>query len=98
MSITRVFCVEIDPSLRDEFEDKFSSISAGIVEEAHGCIRMAILKPSEWNPNRYAMISEWDNKSSLISFAGENWNVAVIPKDMEVYALEYSVEHFMSWG
>ena len=98
MTITRVFSVEIDPSLRDEFEDKFSSISANIVKNSAGCIKMVILQPTKWQPNRYAMISEWDDESSLISFAGKNWNVAVIPAEMEVYALEYSVDHYMSWG
>ena len=97
MIITRVFSVEIEPFLRNEFESEFSSISFCIVKNSAGGIQTAILQPTRWQPNRYAMSSEWDDKSSLISFVGKNWNVAVIPVEIEMYARKYSVDPYLSW-
>ena len=97
MPITRVFRVQIHEALRSEFEPKFNTLSKGIVENAPGCIRQTVLKPTKWNPNEYAMISEWASETDLIAFAGENWNKSVIPPDMEVFAENHSVSHFQSW-
>ena len=97
MSITRVFRVQIHEELRSEFEPKFNTLSKGIVESASGCIRQAVLRPTKWNPNEYAMISEWESEADLIAFAGENWSRSVIPSGMEKYAEIHSVSHFHSW-
>ena len=97
MSITRVFRVQVHAGLRPEFEPQFNTLSKGIVERAPGCIRQAVLKPTKWNPNEYAMISEWESEDDLIAFAGKNWNRSVIPSGMEKFAESHSVSHFQSW-
>jgi len=97
VAITRVFRVRIDPDLRREFEEKFSSISVHAVDAAPGFISVAILKPSKWTPDEYAMISQWEDEAALIAFAGAQWNQPVIPPGMERFVVECSVHHFQSW-
>lgn len=97
MPITRIFRVQIVPELRQEFEEKFSSISVHVVNEALGFISASILKPTIWAPDEYAMISQWVNKAALKAFAGEKWNHAVIPLGMEKFVVECWVHHYESW-
>ncbi len=97
MSITRVFTVQIHADLRAEFETRFSSLSKSMVERASGCIHLAVLRPSKWAPNEYAMISEWESEADLVAFAGDNWSESVIPIEMEKYATSHSVSHYYSW-
>ncbi len=86
MMVTRIFRVEIDSDLRSEFEQKFNTLSRGMMENACGCTRLSVLKPTKWAPDEYAMISEWENEAALAAFVGENWNTSVIPSEMEKYA------------
>ena len=61
-----------------------------------GFISVTIGKPTLWTPDEYLMISYWENVADLESFAGENWNQAVIPSGMEQYVLQCWVHHFES--
>ena len=97
MSITRIFRVRIDTSLRQEFEEKFSSISVHTVNQVAGLLSVSIHKPTEWAPDEYAMISLWESESSLKAFAGEEWYRAVIPNGMEKFVVEFWVHHYESW-
>ena len=65
MSITRVFRVQIDTELREEFEEKFADISVSTVQQAAGMISVSILKPTKWSPDEYAMITQWIDEESL---------------------------------
>lgn len=98
MAIIRIFRVRIVPELREEFEEKFSSISVRAVNEAQGFLSVSIFKPTKWAPNEYAMVSYWENESALKTFAGEQWSHAVIPPDMEKFVVECWVHHFESWA
>ena len=97
MPITRVFRIHIHAELRDEFEDKFADISVRAVQRAAGIVSVSILKPTKWSPNEYAMITQWTDEASLESFAGDDWNHAVIPRGMERFVKECSVDHYESW-
>ena len=98
MTITRVFRVTIEPTLRAEFEHKFSTLSQHLFERAPGCLSQSILRPTRWTPDEYAMVSEWESETALASFVGERWCEAVIPAEMEHFAKAYSVSHYSSWG
>jgi heme-degrading monooxygenase HmoA len=98
MSITRIFRVRIVSDLRQEFEEKFSSVSVHAVDQASGFISVSILKPSKWAPDEYAMVSQWENEAALKAFAGEQWNHAVIPAGMEKFVVECWVHHYESWS
>ena len=98
MAITRVFRAEIHSGLLEEFEDKFATVSVHIAGSADGNISVTILRPTQWAPNEYCMITEWENEGSLKKFAGENWNQAVIPEGMEKYVQACSVDHYESWN
>ena len=98
MPITRIFRIQIVPELRQEFEEKFSSVSVHVVNEALGFISVSILKPTKWAPDEYAMISQWENEEVLKAFAGVEWNHAVIPPGMEKFVVECWVHHYESWA
>jgi heme oxygenase (mycobilin-producing) len=98
MPITRIFRVRIDASMRQEFEEKFSSISVRTVQETPGFISVSILKPSKWAPDEYSMISQWEDEKALIALVGEKWNHAVIPPGMNDFVIECSVYHYESWS
>lgn len=94
--IIRIFQVSIHPEYRDEFERDFNSISIETVRNHKGLISCHIGGPTEWNPNDYVMVTCWTNEESLAAFAGENWNQAVIPKEMQKYPKAFSVVHYDS--
>ncbi|MBB1486190.1 antibiotic biosynthesis monooxygenase family protein [Oceanospirillum sediminis] len=95
--ITRIFEVEINPVLRTEFEHDFSNLALPATQATEGCLTVSIGKPTQWTPNTYLMISQWESVQSLINFAGENWGEAVIPDAMARYAAAYRVSHFENW-
>ena len=98
MTITRIFRVRIHPELKQEFEEKFASISVHAVDQALGFQAVSILKPTMWAVDEYAMISQWKNEAALKAFAGEEWNHAVIPTGMEKFVVECWVHHYDSWA
>jgi len=98
MPITRIFRVRIVADSRQEFEEKFASVSVHAVNEAPGFISVSIFKPTKWAPDEYAMITQWKNEESLKAFAGEEWNQAVIPPGMEKFVVECWVHHYESWA
>lgn len=95
--ITRIFRVNIDSRLRDEFELKFADISVRAVETKPGFVSSSIGKPTKWAPDEYVMISCWENEQALRNFAGENWQEAVIPAGMDKFVLECAVHHYKTW-
>ncbi len=95
--IIRIFRVEIDPNLREEFESEFSSVSIDAVTSSKGYRQVSIAKPTKWTPNEYAMISEWDSEDALEEFVGENWNEAFIPEGMAKFVRSCSVHHYHRW-
>ncbi len=40
------------------------------------------------------MITLWEDESSLEEFAGDNWNQAIIPIQMQEYPRAFSVAHY----
>ncbi len=95
--ITRIFRVQITPALREEFEEKFATISIEAVESREGFKSVSIHKPTKWAPNEYVMISEWKNEESLARFAGNDWHQAVIPEGMEKFVEACWVHHYGEW-
>jgi heme oxygenase (mycobilin-producing) len=92
--ITRVFRVRVPVALHAEFESKFLSVSVPYVLAAQGIISVSVGRPTRWVPDEYVMISDWANEDALRSFAGESWNLAVIPPGMEKYVSECWVHHY----
>jgi len=92
--IIRIFQVSIRPEYRDEFERDFNTISIDTVQNYKGLISCHVGGPTKWNPDDYAMVTCWEDEDSLIAFAGDNWNQAVIPKEMQKYPKAFSVVHY----
>lgn len=92
--ITRIFRVEIVPSLRAEFEPLFKTVSVQSVEGADGFIRLDIGQPTDKTPNEYMMISVWDSEESLINYVGPDWTKAHIPTGMDKFVVQCWVHHY----
>ena|SRR5579862_4909704 len=97
MAIVRVFRTRIVAAKRTEFEAKFSSVSVGSVSGAKGFVSASIYKPTQWAPDEYAMISHWQDRTSVEAFAGVEWNRAKIPQGMEHLIEECWVHHYETW-
>jgi heme oxygenase (mycobilin-producing) len=96
--ITRVFRVIVPAALHAEFEAKFLSVSVPDVQAAQGIVSVSVGRPSKWSLDEYGMISVWANEDALRSFAGESWNLAVIPAGMERYVSERWIHHYESFA
>lgn len=93
--IVRIFRVEIEPARREAFERVFFTTSVNAVKSHSGFISCDIGSPTRWSPNTYVMITKWEDENALVAFAGEDWNVPVIPSGMESFATSCSVEHYL---
>lgn len=96
--ITRIFRVKVPTALHVEFEAMFLSVSVPYVQTAQGIVSVALGRPTKWAPDEYVMISVWANEDALRSFAGENWNLAVIPGGMEKYVSECWIHHYENFS
>lgn len=85
-------------ALHAKFEDKFLSVSVPFVKAQSGFISVSVGRPIRWAPEEYAMVSVWRSAADIASFAGENWNKAVIPHGMEKYVSECRVHHDENFG
>lgn len=92
--IIRIFKVTIKPEYRIEFEKDFKSISIETVKKHEGLISCYIGGPTKGNPDDYTMVTMWKSDSSLEEFAGENWNKAIIPVEMQKYPKSFEVAHY----
>nr|WP_299383677.1 antibiotic biosynthesis monooxygenase [Allomuricauda sp.] len=92
--VIRVFTAEVPKVLHFEFEARFKEISLPLVQGQRGLLRLEIARPTQWDPNCFAMISYWESEADIKNFAGENWNQAHIPAGMEKYIRSCSVQHF----
>lgn len=92
--IIRVFKVTIDPNHRTAFEKKFFTDSVNTVKDQAGLISCQLGKPTSADPNDYVMITHWRDKDSLIAFAGKDWKNPVIPKGMEKFSANFTLEHY----
>ncbi len=92
--ITRIFRATVPNKLHKEFEQKFVNFSVPLVKEHSGLISISIAGPSRWNNDEFLMITVWNSEESIEAFAGENWNEAFIPNEMEKYFTSVSLDHF----
>lgn len=92
--IIRIFRVEIHPEFRQEFEEKFFSLSVEALDNQSGCLSIETGKPVGTMANEYSMISKWQSQEALVDFLGDNWEKAFIPEGMEKFAKNYSVHHY----
>lgn len=95
--ITRIFRAKVPAHLHGDFERDFL-LRLPIVQAAKGVVSVSIGRPTRWQPDEYVMVSVWENEAAVRAFAGENWNLAVIPREMEQYMSECWVHHFENFG
>ena len=82
--------------MREEFEERFASISINAVNNAKGSIAVTMGMPTKWSPNEYSMTSHWKDTNSLKAFAGNDWSQPHIPEGMAKFVDKMWVYHFES--
>lgn len=95
--ITRIFRVQIQADLRGEFEPLFQTNSVEAVKSAEGCLGLTVGRPTNWSPDEYVMVSEWESEQHLIDFVGPKWNEAHIPDGMQQFVRQCWVHHYQSF-
>ncbi len=91
--ITRIFKILVEPTLQNEFEEKFQTISVPFVKKHQGLISVSIGKSLQIQ-NEYIMISVWKDIEALKQFTGETWEQPIIPEGMEKFVSKYWVHHY----
>ncbi len=93
--IVRMFKVQINDGLREEFEKDFDQLSLPLVKAQKGLLSLSFGKIIEQNKDEYVLITTWESQGALIEFCGEKWQQAVIPHGMEKYINKCWVDHFV---
>ena len=92
--IIRIFTAQIHENLKDEFEEKLSSISIPFVEAHKGVIDIKVGRPLDSSTHEFLMISRWENLEDLKRGFGQTWQDPKIPEGMEQYIHTCEVKHF----
>ncbi len=95
--IIRIYRVQIDTELRQEFETQFQKIAKEFMQGRAGLVSVDIGKPTPGSPGEYVMVSKWTDIASVKSFAGEHWDVPVIPEHMRKFTKECWLHQFESF-
>lgn len=91
--ITRIFKILVEPTLQNEFEEKFQTISVPFVKKHQGLISVSIGKSLQVQ-NEYIMISVWKDFEALKQFTRETWKQPIIPEGMEKFVSKCWVHHY----
>jgi heme-degrading monooxygenase HmoA len=90
--IIRVFRARVRPGKQQQFELKVRELSIPLVRSQKGLIAFFSGRPMESSPDEFVMVTAWKDLEALRAFAGDDWNVSVIP-DPERPLLEDSFVH-----
>ncbi|NJN73295.1 MAG: hypothetical protein HC799_11065 [Limnothrix sp. RL_2_0] len=94
--ILRIFKAIIFPELRAEFEQDFALIAVNLSLRQPGCVSCQVGKPIHPELSEYAMLTLWQDRASLVAFAGEDYELAAPPAGMGRFIHSCSVEHYLS--
>jgi heme-degrading monooxygenase HmoA len=94
--IIRIFRAIVHDGKQDEFENFFLTQAIPHVKSQKGLISLSIGTPFHTSPNEFMMIMIWKDLDSIKSFAGENWQNAVILEDERDLLKEVFVHHYES--
>jgi hypothetical protein len=93
--IIRVFRPTVRPGQQDAFERFLRETAIPLVGKQDGMLAQHVGLPFEPDGREFVYISVWKDVDSIRSFAGENWQEAVIDPSEEEMLEETSIEHFV---
>jgi quinol monooxygenase YgiN len=92
--IVRVFRAVVHDGKQSEFQDFFLNEARPYVEKQAGLISLYIGLPADLSPSEFLMVMHWKDIESIIGFAGENWNQAVILNEERHLLKEVFLHHY----
>jgi heme-degrading monooxygenase HmoA len=92
--IIRVFRAQIRSGHHAEFERKFREVSLPLVLAQPGVVSAFIGRPVPSSPDEFVCLSTWADTDALRAFAGDDYNVSVIPPVMEQHMIASWVHHY----
>ena len=95
--ILRVFRAVAQPGKGPELERMLREISIPMVDGRDGLIARYSGKPMATNTDEFVMITIWRDLESLRSFAGDDWEQAVIPEDERPILAQTFIQHYESF-
>lgn len=96
--VVRVFRARVRENLRQDFEEKFLSISIPLVKSQPGFVSVQVGRPVPGSSEDYVMLSVWKDERAVKDFVGEDWNQGHIPSGMEIHVEECWVHHYELFG
>jgi heme-degrading monooxygenase HmoA len=92
--IIRVFSAKVHHGAQEEFEINVRALSIPLVRSQKGLVAYFSGKPMESSPDEFVMVTVWESLEALRAFAGDDWNVSVIPEPERPLLVESFVHHY----
>lgn len=92
--IIRVFRAKVRQNKRPDFEAKVKELSIPLVRSQKGLVAFFSGRPMASNPQEFVMVTVWKDLEALRAFAGDHWNVSVIPEPERPLLEESCVHHY----
>lgn len=96
--IIRVFRATVHHGTQSEFERFFMNVAVPHVRKQAGLLSLSVGRPVESTPDEFVMIMNWKDLESVKSFAGADWEKAVILEEERHLIREISVHHYETVG
>jgi heme-degrading monooxygenase HmoA len=96
--IIRVFRARARAEMGATHERMMRELSMPLVEAQRGLIAFYVGRPVGSNADEYTMVSLWEDIEALRTFAGDDWEQAVIPEPERPNLQEVHVHHYEAIG
>ena len=96
--IVRVFRAKTHPGKQTAFKQKVEELSIPLVSAQSGMVAYFAGKPVDTDSDEFVMVTIWNSLADLKSFAGDDWQKAVIPEEEVPLLKETTVHHYDVFG
>jgi heme-degrading monooxygenase HmoA len=96
--IIRVFRPRVRPGHQKEFEGFLRETAVPLVAKQQGLIAQHVGLPFEADGREFVYVTIWQDIASIRSFAGDDWEAAVIDPSEEHMLEETAMTHYIALG
>jgi heme-degrading monooxygenase HmoA len=96
--IIRVFRPRVRPGHQKEFEDFLRETAVPLIARQQGLIAQHVGLPFEADGREFVYVTVWQDVASIRSFAGDDWQAAVIDPSEEHMLEETAISHYIALG
>ncbi len=92
--IVRIFRAKVHRGKQSDFKAKVQQLSIPLVQRQKGLVAFYSGEPMTASPEEFVMVTIWRSLDDLKAFAGEDWNMSVIPEEELPLLRETFVHHY----